>query len=499
MAEQTLGYGGTTGRNRAFFGLLDANGWGWATLKAAFWFVVIIMLMAYIPDRALYATIQPTIDVGVPLKTLTGVDVTPVNFCPADGGQSKLPCPAPAGATLPWVAPAELALPAGRTNGSILPAGLETLYVGGSDGSAAQATVYATQINPKGDLTPWAEGATLPAPRADAATLFFSGTAYVIGGFDAAGKPTDTVFAGTPDAASGKITTWTESADLKLPAARAGATAVVASDGFFLIGGTDGTAPTDSVWKVTLNATSGKLGKWAPNGSMVQQFADGVVAPATRVHAAATLIGSHVYVWGGEDADGPTGTILHGRISTDATDKATLNTIVGWHTASQAESIPAPAKGAVGWVANGTLYYGGGENAAGKIWWAAPDANGNLPAWSSLEASNLPAASNIRYAAPLIASGHSYVFGGTIDGGVTSGVARAALAPEPPFFRLGLFYVVVPALGIQGEVGQQLSYLTAAGVATVNFVILLLIGYAYNHKAETRAFFARLRSRRRHA
>ena len=58
---------------------------------------------------------------------------------------------------------------------------------------------------------------------------------------------------------------------------------------------------------------------------------------------------------------------------------------------------------------------------------------------------------------------------------------------------------MVPALGIGGEVGQQLSYLVAAGVATANFVLLILIGYAYNHKAQTRAFFERIRGRRRTA
>ena len=52
-------------------------------------------------------------------------------------------------------------------------------------------------------------------------------------------------------------------------------------------------------------------------------------------------------------------------------------------------------------------------------------------------------------------------------------------------------------MGIQGEVGQQLSYLAAAGVGTADFVLLLLIGYAFNHKERTRAFLHSLRNRRR--
>ena len=56
--------------------------------------------------------------------------------------------------------------------------------------------------------------------------------------------------------------------------------------------------------------------------------------------------------------------------------------------------------------------------------------------------------------------------------------------------------MTVPALKIDGEIGQQIGYLNAAGVATVNFVLLLLIGWAYAHKAETRALWNRLRRRR---
>ncbi len=45
----------------------------------------------------------------------------------------------------------------------------------------------------------------------------------------------------------------------------------------------------------------------------------------------------------------------------------------------------------------------------------------------------------------------------------------------------------MPGLKIEGEIGQQLGYLNAAGAGTVNFMILLLIGWAFAHKAQTRA------------
>ena len=99
MAAQALEPGTTIVRRRAFFGLLDAGGLPWATLKAGLWFVVIVMMMAWMPDRALYATVQPTIELGVPLSTFNkSLDVTPINLCPPSN--ATLPCPAPIGAVL---------------------------------------------------------------------------------------------------------------------------------------------------------------------------------------------------------------------------------------------------------------------------------------------------------------------------------------------------------------------------------------------------------------
>jgi len=175
--------------------------------------------------------VQNTIDLGVALKVFNpALDITPINFCPASN--ETVPCPAPPGTILPWEPnPPELALPAARADAAIVAAGLQTLVVGGTDGKAAQTGVFATVIRPDGNLDAWSQGAALPAPRTQAAAAFFSGVAYVIGGLDASGQPTDTVLAGTPDPATGRITAWTESADLKLPAPRAGAAVAVAGDG----------------------------------------------------------------------------------------------------------------------------------------------------------------------------------------------------------------------------------------------------------------------------
>jgi len=490
MAAQALGPGPTIVRRRALFGLLDAGGWAWATAKAAFWFVVIVILMAYIPDRALYFVVQPTIEIGVPLQTFNkSLNITPVNLCPASN--ETLPCPAPVGAVLPWQAnPPELGLPEARTDAAVVAAGLETLLVGGSDGTAARDSVFATVIRPDGNIDGWTSGAPLPAPRAGATAVFFSGTAYVIGGTDASGAPTTTVFAGTPDADSGRITAWEEAADLVLPAARADATAVVSGEGIFLVGGRDADGPVATVWRAPLNTTTGALRAWEPNAAL----------PAARAGATAALIGTNLFVYGGEAADGPTAEVLRGEVGTEGEE---AGAVVAWFVpveeAAAASNLPAAHRGAIGFVSNGILYSAGGDGSEGQLLWNIPDAEGNLTGWKNEPASDLPASLGLADAAPVVSGSHVFLIGGTTNGTPTQGVARANLAPPQPFFQVGLFYVTVPALGIGGEVGQQLSYLAAAGVATANFVLLILIGYLYNHPATARSLWDRLRRRPRAA
>jgi hypothetical protein len=223
-------------RRRAFFGLLDADGWGWASVKAFFWFIVIIFLLGYIPDRAYYFTVNRTLDLGL-------LAWSPINFCPPSN--ETLPCPAPQGAVLPWhPSPPELALPGPRTDGAALPAGQKLLYIGGSDGSTASSDVYIAQLVQPGNFDKWQKGPPLPAPRADAGVVFLGGSIYVVGGFDAAGKPTSTTFVLTPDLLTGDLGTWKNAAQAQqqfdLPEPRAGGSLVALGDGLLFVGGTNG-------------------------------------------------------------------------------------------------------------------------------------------------------------------------------------------------------------------------------------------------------------------
>jgi hypothetical protein len=483
MAQTAL-YPGTTrtapARRRALFGLLDANGWAWAFLKAVFWFVLLIFFLGYVPDRAYYFTVNRTIDLGI-------LAWSPVNFCPE--GNESLPCPAPVGAVVPWAAsPSEISLPAPRTDGAVVQSGTSLLYVGGSDGKAAVDTTFVTKTSGTGNFDKWdPNGPKLPQPRADAGVIYSGGKIYVVGGYGADGKPTDTVFVLTPDSATGSLGSWqtAEEAklDLKLPEPRAGAAIVAGSDGLFLIGGTNGSGPVDTIWKSTFDKKTGAPGKWTPQAAKLY-------APVMDESAAS--IGSFIWVYGGTGADNKaTALVQRAELGTGA--DATNVVRVGIQGGST--DLPAPRTNLDGFAANGNLYAVGGSDGSkpqGSLYWAVPTSTGDLPEWKHLDASDLPAFGNAG-GAPLVLGPNAIIVGGTTADGVQAGSARANIAPEAPYFQLGLFGATVPALKIDGEIGQQLGYLNANTVGIVDFAIFIAIGWAFAHRRQ----IAEWRERRR--
>lgn len=494
MAQQALGTG-RIAKRRALFGLLDRDGWTWASLKAFGWFIAIIVLMGYLPDRAYYFTVFSTIDLGLRSDALT-----PVNLCPATN--LTLPCPAPAGAVLPWeVSPSLLQLPVGRRNGTAVQVGTHLLYIGGSDGKAASDAVYVADLYADGNFSAWRKGPSLPAPRTKIAAGFFGGSVYVIGGADAAGAPSDTAYVLTPDAKTGDLGTW-QPADgsvktvpkLTLPEARAGASFVPGADGIIIVGGRNAAGPTTTVWKSTVDAKTGLLASWAVQAPLTA-FGDHPRADATAI-----LSGNTIYVYGGVDAAGPTAEVLRGDVSTPTATVASK--VTRWGVASNAgANLPGPRTEAAGFAANGALYLVGGSDGTrsqSDVWWTTPDATGAIGGWRHLTQSDL-AAGGLAGGSAVASGSFVYVIGGASGDQLTAATVRANLAPKPPFFQLGgPFGLTVPALKVDGEVGQQLGYLNAAGVSTVDFVLLLLIGWAMAHKEQTRAFVERVRRRRSH-
>ncbi|HVA86674.1 MAG TPA: kelch repeat-containing protein [Candidatus Saccharimonadales bacterium] len=491
MTEQSLGAGSTT-RRRALFGLFATDGWTWASLKALFWFILIILLLAYLPDRAYYFTVFSTIDLGINA-------ISPVNLCPPEN--RGLPCPAPVGAALPWdPSPPELSLPAGRYDGAVVQSGTKFLYIGGTDGQHASDQVFVAHAFAPGAFSRWSIGPALPAPRDKEAAVFLGGSTYVFGGLDESGKPTTSAYVLTPDSTTGALGTWQTSTESKLPIdlpeARAGSSIVAAADGLILVGGVgpDG-KPTTTVWKSTLDS-NGKLQAWQPTTAL----------PAPRTDATAVFNGEYLYVYGGSDASGPTAVVLRGTVaaapapvsSTGTTGVAGPSLVTAWGTGTGGTNLPAPRTDAAGFSANGALYLVGGTDGktlAGELYWAVPDSNGNIGQWLHLPQSDLPSSGLVGGRA-IVNGADAFIIGGQTKGGVVAGAVRADLAPQPPFFQLGLVGATIPALQIGGDVGQQLGYLAAATVGGGNFILLLLVGWAFAHPDKVRAMREKLRARR---
>lgn len=488
MAQRALPSG--TIQQRAFFGLLDANGWSWAFLKALFWFSLLIFMLGYIPDRAYYFTVFPTIDLGTNI-------ISPINFC--DGANRSLPCPAPPGSVIPWDnSPAQLALPEGRTMAQTVQFGTNLYVIGGQTSSGPTDSVLQTTVSSTGNLAAWTQGPKLPAPRADAAVVSFNGQPYVIGGLGPDGKPTDTVYVG--DMVNGVLKDWipgdqlesqkVPSPNLKLPVALSGALALPGSSTIWVIGGRTASGVSNKVYRADLDTTVKPPSLHNFTEDVADALRDGSGAPAPRADAVGANTGTFLWVLGGVGANGKaTDTVMALGLDTTGEPNST------WATGTGPASLPGPRAEAAGWSANEALYVAGGIDASGKptntFYWTIPDATtGSISAWHELQQTDLPKATG--GAATAVVGSDAFLIGGDQGSGPITSSFRADLSPHPPFFRLGLIGATIPALSIKGEIGQQLGYLSAAGAGTVDFIILILIGLAFSHRESTARLAERL-------
>jgi hypothetical protein len=401
----------------------------------------------------------------------------------------------------PWhpnpAEPVSLALPEARTDGGAAQLGSNILYIGGSDGQTAQSDVYLAEAVPVGNFDAWREGPALPEPRANASVLAEGGSAYVFGGLDAEGNPTDTVFVLTPDPETGELGEWEPGDEaLTLPEPRAGASIAATATGLVLAGGVGPDGVSGTTWQAAFNA-QGTLQPW-------QEVAR-LSVPVSDADMVST--GSNVWLYGGSDADGrPVGSVQRGEFGLPAGPGQEANPdeglVVAWST-NDAANLPVARANAMGWGSSGGLYLVGGNDGTSsrpEAYWAVPDSESNIPEWKHLDVSDLPAP-GLEGAAALLTGPNIVLIGGTSNGPegaqVLASSVRSSLAPQAPFFQLGILGATVPALKIEGEIGQQLGYMNAALVGTVNFIILLIIGWAFAHKEQSRAFFERIAERRR--
>jgi hypothetical protein len=367
------------------------------------------------------------------------------------------------------------------------------LVVGGSDGTAATATTYVAELK-DGTFGSWTEGPALPEARSGASIVVIGTSAYLLGGTNADDEATSTVWTLPVDTETSALGTWAPVEGVTLPEARTGASALAVSDGLVVAGGRgpDG-APTSTVWKADVDS-KGVLKPLAAQAALLVPVADATIAQ----------IGDYLWVYGGSGADGPIGAVQRGNLDVEPTPATPAPNatpaplkLLQW-AIGDAYNLPAARTGAAGFAANGTLYVVGGADDAGprpELYWTVPNGDGTLPGWKHLDETDLPG--GLEGASAIVSGSSVIVIGGTTRDGTLASSVRANLAPQEPFFQAGLVGVVVPALKIGDEVGQQLGYLAAAGAGTVNFVILLLVGWAWAHPEKVRGWVERRRARRR--
>ncbi|MGI8928133.1 MAG: Kelch repeat-containing protein, partial [Candidatus Limnocylindrales bacterium] len=421
-------------RRRAVFGLLDADGWGWATVKATFWFLVIIFLLGYVPDRGYYFTVAPTVDLGYNA-------ISPINWCPAEN--KGLPCPAPAGAVIPWEeSPATLALPTGRAGAGSFTSGEKIYVIGGRTPEGTTASVLTSTVF-NGNLTPWEEAAALPEPRSDGAVLNLSGVPHVVGGSDASGAPTQTVFRGVVE--DGLLTGW-EVADIGLPEALTDFVGASTGSGLYIFGGRTADGVSAKTYRSTLTTTgTPTLHAWVELTELP--------LPEARANGTVVSTGSSVYVIGGEGPNGPTNSVFylaldrHGLPNTDTSTGRPF----GWGVSvgqSAGATLPETRYGHTSFNNSGTIFAIGGYSQDGQaantdLWTVPSSTDGTITSWTQLEVTNLPGPRAEAVAA--LVGQNVFLIGGTTGGGsFIDSTVRADVAPRLPFFRLGLFGVTVP-------------------------------------------------------
>jgi len=432
------------------------------------------------PSRSYYFTVSPTIDLGFNV-------ISPVNLCPADN--LTLPCPAPAGSVIPWQgSPTELALPQGRTAAGAFTSGNNLYLVGGASGGKATASVLSTTVA-DGNLAAWQDGPALPDARSGAVVVTLSGTPYVVGGADASGNPTTTVYVGT--VTQGVLTGW-QDAGIALPVPLKGASGVATATGLYVFGGqTTADALSVAVYRTSFPQTGpAKLGAW-------QEMTE-IPLPEARAGASAISAGISVYVLGGQGPSGVTNSVFYLGLDSKGNPKVDQSSgrPFGWGVSvnqSASAALPDARQNQTSFTNGGALYVIGGQDANGKPvttnYWTVPNAtNGLISAWQRLDGDDLPAPRS--QAAPAVVGSEAFLIGGSGGSGQDlNDTVRADLAPRLPFFRLGAFGLTVPALSIKGEIGQQLGYIVAGSAGAGGLVLLTLIGWAYSHRPQTFRFF----------
>ena len=173
---------------------------------------------------------------------------------------------------------------------------------GGYATGGVSAGILSARFNEAGRITAWDDTYTLPAPRYAHTMTYLADRLYVIGGRDGASARSQAwVYSlGTDGENSGSYTDYTS-----LPAARYGHITLAAANALYVIGGNNGSTAQMTVFVSSAAAAAGAAAPWLPHSPL------GV----NRQFAAGAALGGTLYVLGGSDGGAPSKACYYNSLS----------------------------------------------------------------------------------------------------------------------------------------------------------------------------------------
>jgi Kelch motif len=300
-----------------------------------------------------------------------------------------------------------LALPAARWNHGTAVAGGFIYVVGGNSGSAAVGNMYWAKINNttgaieaanpgNGACSDWCTDAAYNLPSSEvrdgASVVAYNGYIYVIGGRNAAGTRTNTVYI-SKIGANGEPQLWHPTdtnkanwvywySDTALSTERAFAGAVAYNNSMYLLGGQTTANPkgVDTVQRADITPT-GKLASWSATGM--------VVLPSARHNHTVQVYNDRIYLIGGQNSSDVLQSSVHYiKINSDGSMAGSWVATTSFTTARMSWG------GNFGAIWGGYIYLGAGCTAVnasgycttinGTMQVASINADGSLTDWQSL-------------------------------------------------------------------------------------------------------------------
>ena len=228
----------------------------------------------------------------------------------------------------------------------------------------------------------WSATTVLGSGRKDIRVVAANGYVYAIGGGN-----TNTVTYSKIQS-DGTLGSWS-SASL-LPQVMSSPVAVTANNTIYVIGGSTGGTVQNTVFYAHINS-DGSLGSWATSSNTL---------PAAERYMAGAISNGYLYVLGGYNGTAGVNTVYYARITSSGD-------IGSWST--NANNLAASTYNGSAVVANGYIYFLGGNASSSSYEYAQLNSNGSTGAWTLVTAGvpNL-----LSYNMAFAADGNAYVVGG---------------------------------------------------------------------------------------